>query len=237
MDPFIQEKLLDLLVNIVSIILGGGIILLIIELSRHRREKRVWAREDQLLEIDIPRADLRVIKWQITAEMRDADKVVIYEHKLEGTVRQLLIAANFVIRNTTGAEIIVTSYDANVLQIPPGHDRKGFYDLETFDLISVEEIGTIKLQPFAAIARMVILEADFSSERRLDTAPSTLVVEAKTSSGATIHGKAALTIVPRLPDIDLGMHEENYYHHYPKQYLKKLEEEPEEEEGEEELPF
>ena len=223
MDPFIQEKLLDLLVNIVSIILGGGIILLIIELSRHRRERRVGAREDHLLEIDIPRADLRVIKWQITDKMSDGDKVVIYEHQLEGTVRQLLIAAHFVIRNTTGAEIIVTSYDTNVLQIPPGHIRKSFYDLETFDLISVEDIGTIKLQPYAAIARMVILEDDFDEERKLDTAPSTLVVEAKTSSGATIHGKATLSIVPRLPpDLELGPHEKKYLQYYPKQYLDKL---------------
>ena len=224
MDPFIQEKLLDLLVNIVSIILGGGIILLIIELSRHRRERRVWAREDHLLEIDIPRADLRVTKWQIIDRMSVVDKLEIYEHKLEGTIKQLLIAAHFVIRNTTSAEIIVTSYDINVLHIPPGHDKKGFYDLETFDLISVEDIGTIKLQPYAAIARMVILEGEFNSERRLDTAPSTLVVEAKTSSGATIHGKATLTIVPRLPDIELGPHKKNYYHYYPKQHLKKLKE-------------
>jgi hypothetical protein len=222
MDPLIQGKLLDLLVNIVSIILGSGIILLIIELSRHRRERRAWAREDQLLEIDIPRAELQLTRWQIFAKMSNADKVTIYEHQLEGTIRQLLIAAHFVIRNTTSSEIVVTSYDANVLQIPPGHIRKSFYDLETFDLISVEDIGTIKLQPYAAIARMVILEDNFDEKRKLDTAPSTLVVEAKTSSGATIHGKATLAIVPRLPDIKVGPHEKEYIQYYPKQYLDKL---------------
>jgi len=226
MNPVIQEKLLDLLINIVSIILGGGIILMIIELRRHQREKRVWAREDQMLEIDIPRADVRVRQWQISDDMSAEEKLVIYENQLEGTVKQLLTVAHFVIRNTTGAEIVVTSYDANLLQIPPANDDKRFYELETVDLISVEDVGAIKLRPYAAIARIVIVVSDFDEGRRLDTVPSTLVVEAKTSSGATIHGKATLSVVPRFPDIKV--HDGRYH---PKQYVDKI--------GvpEEEIPF
>jgi len=225
MNPLIQEKLLDLLINIVSIILGGGIILLIIEWRRHKRERTVWAREDQLLEIDIPRADVSVAKWQIYDNMSSDDKVVIYENQLEGTVKQLLTVAHFVIRNTTGAEIIVTSYDVNPLQIPPGKESKRFYDLETVDLISVEDMGAIKLRPYATIARIAVVVSEFGKDRRLEAVPSTLVVEAKTSSGATIHGKATLSVVPRLPDIEQydGLH-------HPKRYVDKIR-------PEEELPF
>ena len=236
MDPIIQEKLFDLLINIVSIILGGGIILMIIEWRRHQREKRLWAREDQLLEIDIPRADLRVTKWQITDKTPDDIQLRIYQNHLQDTVKELLAVAHFVIRNTTGAEIIVTSYTAKILNIPPGPDDKRFYDLETADLISVEDICPVKLQPYTTIPRIVILASNFDEGRRLERVPSTLVVEATTSSGATIRGTAAFSIVPQhLPDVEFY----DYLYH-PKRYLDKirppkLPEEPPEE-GEE-IPF
>jgi hypothetical protein len=220
MDPILQDKLLDLIVNISSIILGGGIILVIIEWSRHQREKRVWAREDQLMEIDVPRADMRVSNWQIAEDMSAEDKLFIYENQLEGTVKQLLIVSHFVIRNTTGAEIIVTNYDANILYISPGEDIKRFYDLETADLISVEDIGPIKLRPHGAIARILVIDSNFDKDRRLDTIPPTLVIEARTSSGATIHGTATLSVVTRIPDIDVYRKQV-----HPKKYIEKLKEE------------
>jgi len=223
MDPLLREKLLDLLINIISIILGGGIILLIIELRRHRRERRVWAREDQILEIDIPRAEASVVKWQIREDMSAEEKLSIYENQLEGMVKQLVVVAQFVIRNTTGAEIVVTSYDARLLQVPPGPDIKNFYDLETADLISVQDVGAIKLQPYGAIARTVVIQSYFGPPRKLEEVPSTLVVEARTSSGATIQGRATLSIVPRFPDVKSY---KGLYH--LKQYVEKIRAEAEE---------
>ncbi len=217
MNPLIEEKLLDLLINVISIILGGGIIVMIIELRRHRRERRVWAREDQLIEIDIPRADLRVRKWQVTEKLSAEEKLVIYENQLEGTVKELLVTAHFVIRNTTAAEILVTSYDAKMLRIPPGHVSKRFYDLETADLVAVEDIGAIKLQPHAAIARIVILASRFGQDRKLETVPSTVLVEATTSSGASIHGQATLGVVSRIHGVE-------YYQkrYHPTKYVDKI---------------
>lgn len=232
MDPFIQEKLLDLLVNIVSIILGGGIILLIIEWRRHQREKRLWAREDQLLEIDIPRADVSVRTWQITDGMSDKEKVTIYENQLEGTIKELLVVAHFVIRNTTSMEIIVTSYDANLLHIPPPSgllsldQSKRFYELETADLISTDDIGAVKLRPYSTIARQVILQDSFHKERRLDTVPSTLVVRAETSSGITIQGATSLNLVPFISDIEKPGFDLLYH---PKKYVEKIKPKEEEE--------
>ena len=135
MSPLIQGKLLDLLVNFVAIILGGGLITLVIELRRHQRERLNWQREDEMVQIDIPRSDLRCLTWIITDKTSDKDKLVIYENILEGTIRKIFVVAEFVIRNTTAAEIIITHYDADVLQIPSGNDTKHFYDLETHDLI------------------------------------------------------------------------------------------------------
>ncbi len=221
MDPLFREKLLDLLINIISIILGGGIILLIIEWRRHQRERLVWAREDRLLEIDIPRADATVAKWQISDDMSTEEKLQIYENRLEGTVKQLVAVAQFVIRNTTGAEVVVTSYDVRLLQVPPGRDDKNFYDLETADLISVEDVGAIKLQPYGAIARTVVIHSRFGESRKLEKVPLTLVAEARTSSGATIQRKATLSIVSRLPNVVLYR---GTYH--LKQYVEKIVEIP-----------
>lgn len=89
MSPLIQEKLLDLLVNVIAIILGGGLITLVIELRRHQREGLSWQREDELIQIDIPRSDLRVLNWAITDKTSDKDKLIIYENKLEGTIRKI----------------------------------------------------------------------------------------------------------------------------------------------------
>lgn len=228
MDPLIQDKLLDLLVNVVSIILGGGIVVAIIEWRRHQREKRIWAREDQLLEIDIPRADIRVTKWQIGAKTPPAIKLRIYENQLQDTVRELVAIAHFVIRNTTGAEIIVTSYTAKILNIPPGPDDNRFYDMETADLISVQDICPVKLQPYATIPRIVILVNSFDENRKLERVPSTLVVEATTSSGKTMRGTATLSVVPHLPDVEFY---DGAYH--PKRYVDKIRPP----EVEEEIPF
>jgi len=49
MPLIFQDKLLDLLVNIISIILGGGLVMLWIEWRRHKREMSSWAREDEMI--------------------------------------------------------------------------------------------------------------------------------------------------------------------------------------------
>jgi len=219
MNPLIQEKLLDLLVNVIAIILGGGLIMLVIEWRRHQRERLAWQREDEMIQIDIPRSDMLVSKWQIGEKTSDKDKLVIYENKLEDTVKQLAIIAEFVIRNTTGAEIIITEYDAEILQVPSGDDSKQFYDLETFDLISVDDIGAIRLRPYTTVPRILVLVSHFGKDRKLDTVPTTVVISAKTSSGKIIQGKSTLRVMPRISDLEVY---QGTIH--PKKYVDKIRE-------------
>jgi len=226
MSPLIQGKLLDLLVNFVAIILGGGLITLVIELRRHQRERLNWQREDEMVQIDIPRSDLRCLTWIITDKTSDKDKLVIYENILEGTIRKIFVVAEFVIRNTTAAEIIITHYDADVLQIPSGNDTKHFYDLETHDLISVDDIGAVRLRPYSTIPRVLVLVCEFDKDRKLESLPTTLVISAKTSSGKILQGKATLNLVNRIPDLEYFRDE---YH--LKKYADKVRT------PEDELPF
>src|SRR5215208_567747 len=101
MSPMIQEKLLDLLVNVVAIILGGGFITLLIDWRRHKREMQTWQREDETIQIDIPRSDALRLYWKIEKETPDKTKLMIYENHLENTIRRIVLVAEFVIRNTT----------------------------------------------------------------------------------------------------------------------------------------
>ncbi|MEW5870996.1 MAG: hypothetical protein AB1894_17110 [Chloroflexota bacterium] len=218
MDPKLQEILLELIVNIVSIILGGGIIMMIIEWRRHQREQRKWEREDRLIEIDIPRADMSYSTWQFREEMSDGEKLNIYENNLEDTIRSMLVIVEFVIRNTTGSEIIITKYDVILIQIPPGDETKRFYDLETADLISVQDIGPVKLSPYAVIARTAIVVNTFSKNRRLETPPSALAVIVTTSSGNVLQGTASLRIVRGVPD-DIKVYQEELH---LKKYIQKI---------------
>jgi len=217
MPPIMEDKLLDLLVNVIAILLGGGIITAIIEWRRHTREKITWDREDKMLEIDIPRADIIVRQWKIDEEMSADEKLEIYENKLENKIRQIVLQANFVIRNTTAAEIVITTYDANILQIPPGTNKTRFYDLETGDLISIEGTDAIKLRPYASIARIIVQVCNFGKDRVLDQTPTTLSVETQISNGATIRSTTNLKIVPRMPD--LGVYEGSLQ---PTKYIAKF---------------
>lgn len=220
MSPLIQEKLLDLLVNITAIILGGGFITLIIEWRRHQREKLAWQREDALLQIDIPRAEIWASKWQITETTSDKDKLTIYENNLLGTVKQIVVVAQFVIRNTTASEIIITNYDAEVLQIPFGDNNKRFYDLETFDLVSANDIGAIRLRPFATVPRLLVFVSQFNKDRRLETIPTILSITVKTSNGKTIQGKENLKLLSKFSELsDLEIYNGAIH---PRRYVDKI---------------
>jgi hypothetical protein len=231
MPPIIQDKLLDLIVNFIAIVLAGGLITVFIEWQRHQREKKNWKMEDELIQIDIPRSEMIVRKWQIEENTTDENKLMIYENKLQDTVKQLTVISEFVIRNTTAKEIIITKYDVELLQIPSGgYDFKRFYDLETFDHISVDEIGAVRLKPYTTIPRFIIYVCNFGKNRVLDTIPTTLVISAKTSSGKIIQSTTtSLRIIPKLPD-DLEIYENAVQ---PKRYVDKIRPPS----GEDDIPF
>lgn len=215
-----------LVINIISILIGGGLIGLWIDWRRHQREVSQWQHEDRVVEIDVPRAEMRVSRWQIKDDTLEEEELLIHRNQLQDTVQQLTVIAHFVIRNTTSTEIVITDYTAKVLQIPPGLNNLRFYELETKDLISVEDVGAIKLHPHAAIPRMLILSERFGPERRLEDVPTTLSIEVTTSSGKKIQGNATLNIITRMPN-DIEAYQSIFH---PKKYVEKIrppaEEEP-----------
>jgi hypothetical protein len=223
---------LPLLANIIGIILGGGLIALVIEWRRHQRELKQWELQDRQLQIDIPKAEMAASMWTLTDRTDKDRKILIYENRLENTVSDLLVVAEFVIRNTTSAEIIVTGYDVKVLNIPSGKDEKRFYELDTLDLISKEAIGAVKLRPLTTLSNFVIIESEFGANRRLENVPTTLAVEATTSSGNTIQGVATLNVVKHGVG-DLEYSPDGVLH--PRRYAEKLK--PPAPQEEDDIPF
>lgn len=63
--------------------------MLLIEWRRHQRERNLWAREDAMIQIDIPRAEMYTTIWQLDDDMPDKQKLQIYENELEGTINPL----------------------------------------------------------------------------------------------------------------------------------------------------
>jgi hypothetical protein len=208
-----------LLVNVISIILGGGIVLLFIEVRRHQRERRAWQIEDQTLQIDIPRAEIRVARWIISDDMPEKDQLIILKRKLENQIRDYTAIAEFVIRNTTPAEVVVTSYNAFVSPITVGYGQQyeHYYDLETYDLIDVEEIGAFTIKPYGVVPRYCVI-GWYTRGRGLEEIPSSIIVEVTTSTGKLIQGKAVLNVVSN----DFG--ELQVYDSFPrpKRYLRKI---------------
>lgn len=218
MDPLL-DKLLDLVVTILGVVIGGGLITAFIEVRRHRREKEIWQREDEMLQIDIPRADMMVIKWRTTDKMSDSVKVKIYENKLTGTVKTIFVVVEFVIHNTTGRELFIHDYDASIASLPTGEDRKTFYDLETSVIIPHQNRGNIKLKPNETLPRMLIIESAFDENRRLDAPPQDISILVKTSSGVTIPQTKDLNSVRKFHNLAWW---KNGYH--PKKYVDQMKE-------------
>jgi hypothetical protein len=209
-----EEFLATLLVNVISIILGGGIVLLIIEWRRHQREKIQWLIEDATLQIDIPRAELHVVRWEISDDMTEKEQLWVLKNKLDGQLRAFTLIAEFVIRNTTQAEIVVTSYKAYTSLSPSSHQEVQYYDLETYDLILVDEIGVFTIKPYGVVPRYCVIHWSGRSSE----VPSSLFVESTTSSGKVIKGKTVLNVVSEEFN-EIQLHESHYR---PKNYLRKI---------------
>ncbi|MCA9944790.1 MAG: hypothetical protein KC449_14980 [Anaerolineales bacterium] len=220
MSPLLQEKLIDLLVNFISIVAGGGLVFLIIEWRRHRRERQKWEEEDKQVAVDVLRCEMKVFQWKINQYMSTEDELTIHRNNLEGTIRQLIIISQFVIRNTTPADLVLAEYKANVLNVASDGQSFQYYDLSTYDLISREDLGAITIEPYGSVSKYFVANYLANKGSKIDAAPTTLTIEVKTSSGKIIQEKTTLNIVSDIPKgLNLSLREGIYR---PKKYLDKV---------------
>lgn len=196
MNPFLQDKLLDLLINLISILVSGGLLLAFIEWQRHRREQRQWKREEAKLEIDVPRAEIAYSVWAIKDGLSDKQKLMLYENQLIGKVNTYQILVDYVIRNTTGGELVIISYGVEE-NAPPGDKTLRLYDLQTLDLID-QSLSTV-LQPLGTIARTALINRALSYRQKIDSPPTQVRIYAETSEGVRVQKEVELKKVPSLP--------------------------------------
>ena len=160
MLSILQDKLLDLLVSLLSILLGGGLLILVIEWRRHKREKEQWEREDVKLVIDVPKAELEHWTWEIMSTTTEKEELIIHRHDLRDTVQRYWIVASFVIRNTTNSDLVVVDYGAQEDAPPGGIRRCRLYEEDNMEFINPEGLSSTTLRPGATIVRAVLITHD-----------------------------------------------------------------------------
>ena len=203
LDPFLQEKLWDLGINILSVLIGGGLIVGFVEWQRHRREQQQWQREQSRVEIDIPRADIVYSTWVATDNMPPEQQLMIYKNELIGKVQDYVILVDFVIRNTTNGEQVITSYGASDI-VQTGTKEYQLYDLKTVNKIDTESLPVTSLEPLGIIARTALIINSIENPRqKVDTPPTHVIVYAQTSEGIRTQKEVRLKEVEYIP-IDRG---------------------------------
>lgn len=238
MDPFLQDKLWDLFINLISFLVSGGLLLLLIEWRRHRREQRGWKREEERLEIDVPRAEMSHSVWAIGDKMSDKVKLRLYENQLLGKVNHYRILVDFVIRNTTNGELVVISYGVEETA-PPGDKTYNLYDLASADFIEPKSLAATVLQPLGTIARTALVDRGINIRQKMDSPPTHVRIHAETSEGIRVQKEVELKEVPSTPNIGYSpegvVHLLAYLEKFLPEEVREIDKELEIEEGE--IPF
>ena len=195
MSPYFWDKFWDLVVNFVSVILGGGAIVTYIEWRRYQREQRALKREEEGVAIEVVGAAIEVAKWKVVEKMSPEEQLRIYKNHLEDMVKEYYIALEFVVRNTANTQQLVRGIETEEPGIP---EREGiitraeqFDEYFVFDLQSLKFLGhnmesTSTLDPYATLGRCVYIKRKFDEKRRLEKAPSTIVVKVKMSEERSV---------------------------------------------------
>jgi len=102
---------LQLVVVFVGAFLGGGAVQAYLDWRRFRREEEALVAQRKRVAVDVIRAEIAPIRWTIHKRMTDKEKLYVYETELAGTVRRYYIAVEFIIRNLTDGELIITGIE------------------------------------------------------------------------------------------------------------------------------
>jgi hypothetical protein len=122
MSEFWQQLLLQIVVSFVAGLVGGGLISAYIDWMRFRREEEEIEREEQRVSINSIRSVIAGESWRLKKSMSDKGKLYVLMNDLEGTVNEYGIVAEFVIRNLTDDEVIITSVEVKEPGLPPFFD-------------------------------------------------------------------------------------------------------------------
>jgi len=208
MSPYFWDKFWDLVVNLVSIILGGGAIVTYIEWRRYQREQRALKREEEGVAIEVVSAAIEVARWKVVEKMSPEEQLRIYKNQLQDMVKEYTIALEFVVRNTTNTQQLITGIETEEPGIP---EREGIitraeqfdeyvvFDLQTPKILGYDMESTSTLDPYATLGRCVYISRKFDEKRRLEKAPSTIIVEVKMSEGRSVVRNITLNEVPTIP--------------------------------------
>ncbi|MCJ7667596.1 MAG: hypothetical protein MUP04_04820 [Anaerolineae bacterium] len=208
MTPYFGDKFWDFVVSFLSVILGGGAIVAYIEWRRYQREQRALKREEEGVAIEVVSAEIEVAKWKVVEKMSPEEQLRIYKNHLEDMVKEYTIGLEFVARNTTNTEQLITGIETEEPGIPVREgiiwNAEQFDEYVVFDLQSLKYLGynmqsTLRLDPYATLGRCVYTRRKFDEKRRLEKAPSAIVVKVKMSEGRSVVRSITLNEVPTLP--------------------------------------
>lgn len=243
MSPYFGDKFWDLVVNLLSVILGGGAIVAYIEWRRYQRERRAEEREQERVALDIVNAEISDIRWVVHDRMEPEMKLRIYENRLEGTVREYTILVEFVLRNTTNTDLVITELKCDEAGLPerPYQLRKSDV-YEVFDLPTGEYKGekldeVVNIGPLGSLGRAVWIERSFDERQKLETPPSTVTVQVKTSEGRVVDHNIPLRLVEWVSKLEASPSGCIYYGGAKRLPPRVQRLEREEELPEEEIPF
>lgn len=208
MDPFLQDKIADLIVTVIGVLIGGGLIVAFVEWKRHqreqeqwKREQEQWKREQEKLEIDVPRAEIATNRWEVTKAMDDKMKLIIFENELSGKVSSYLILVDFVVRNTTNGEVIVTSYGVDDPTPPATRSKYDLHDMVKSEMVDKDNLSASKLPPLGTIARTALMQRKFAANKKIDNPPEKITIYAETSDGKRILQEVTLKETSIYPSI------------------------------------
>ncbi len=250
MSEFWQGLLTQIVVALVSGAIGGGLISTYLDWRRFRREEAEIEKEEQRIAIDTIRSVISVNRWKITDKMDDKLKLYIYQNNLNDSVQEYAIVAEFVIRNLTDDEVIITRLEVEEPGMRPfefvdwdneqylcAYSPDGtpfirlmdtdlyFYDMQGWYDWKTKEEKTeteyITLQPKGTARFARVVVRRFFAPRKLDSLPQIVIVTAHSTEEHKVTKELKLNNTERLFRILNHMDKYQAPIYSPEWFLKK----------------
>lgn len=165
-----EINLAQVLLSLLSGVIGGGIILAWIEVQRHRHEKEEWKLKDRRIDIKVLSVESNVDRWDPSEYRDEKDKLRIYELGLINKVSEWMFIIKISYSNLTDRDIIITSAE---LEVP----------MPNYDIAKIE--GEFKERFFP----LKLTKYDLMKKNRIDENSFPLVLPQKSTTGIVFLGK------------------------------------------------